>query len=100
MSGVRESWGLIRESGRLEMNAEDGQSLYRPVDLAEAVRATEGPFFFAYWKRKDGHWDSEQYRLFRNAKDRCQEEIDHGAELAYVKHAITDEAVFSLARAD
>ncbi len=62
--------------------------------LPEVVQATGGPFFEARWRRS-GTWYSEQFRLFRNAKDRCLEEIKAGADMAYINHLLTDEVVLS-----
>lgn len=62
-------------------------------DLIKALQNTGGPFFEAQWRRGDT-WEKEQYRLFRNAKGRCDEEREHGAERAIIRHLITDEIVY------
>ncbi len=63
--------------------------------LPEVVQATGGPFFEARW-RMEGTWGSEQFRLFWRAKERCLDEIRAGADMAYINHILTDEAVFSV----
>lgn len=64
------------------------------TDLQAAAEATAGPFFEAHW-RINRVWHSQKYRLFRHAKERCIDETKWGAELAYVRHILTDEAVYS-----
>ncbi len=65
------------------------------VNVTQAAAETGGPYFDARWRHK-GVWTTEQYRLFRNAKARIEEEQKAGAEMGYVNHLPTDEPVYSV----
>lgn len=64
------------------------------MNLQGVVSGSGGPYFEANWRRQ-GLWGSEQFRLFRNARNRCVEECQAGADIAYVNHMATDEPVYS-----
>lgn len=63
-------------------------------DLVENIMSMGGPYFEACWKR-NGQWQTEKFRLFTRAKQRCIEELKAKADMVYVKHLITDEPVWS-----